>query len=141
MLILWPISMNFDCLYINKNQLIALWGFPCNCFSPGAFRIFYLSLLPFQLSCFGVDLFGLILFGTLCTSSTLISVFFFSLGKFLAIISSDIFQGPSFSFPGVPVMCKLYVLCVSCMFYVIPYISYDAFLLFFFFNLSDVLTR
>ena len=59
--------------------------------------IFYLCCLIFIILftvCPGVFLLGFIRPGTVCTSWTLLTVFFPMLGKFSAIISSDIFSDP-----------------------------------------------
>ena len=60
--------------------------------------IFYLSLFSVSLiaMCLGVFLLGFILPGTLCASKTWLIISFSMLGKFSAIISSNIFFG-SFS--------------------------------------------
>ena len=54
--------------------------------------------------CLGVFLFGLILYGTFCTSWTWVIVSFPWLGKFLAIMSSNIFSGPFSSPSETPIM-------------------------------------
>ena len=66
------------------------------CFSPVAVNI--LSLLSIFVSlitvCLSVFLLGFILSGTLCTSWTCLTISFPVLGKFSAIVSSNIFSGP-----------------------------------------------
>ena len=70
--------------------------------------IFYLSLIFVSLitMCLDMLLPGFILPGTLCASLTWLTISFPMLGKFSAIISSNIFSGPfSFYFPsGTPKM-------------------------------------
>ena len=44
--------------------------------------------------CLGVFVFGLSLYGTFCASWTWVTVSFPRLGRFSAVISSDIFLGP-----------------------------------------------
>ena len=65
--------------------------------------------------CLGVFLFGFILTGTLYTSWTLLTISFPTLGKFLAIIFSNIFSGPFFlsSLSGTPIMWMLVCLILS----------------------------
>ena len=65
-------------------------------FSFVALRVLSFSLIFVILITVGlvVFLFDLILYGTLCASWTWITVSFPRLGRFLAIISSDIFWGP-----------------------------------------------
>ena len=79
-----------------------------SCFSLTVFKILSLSLVfaILIIMCLGVDLFGFILFGTLCASSTWMSVSFSRLGKFSAIISSDKFSAPFSvsSLSGPPMM-------------------------------------
>ena len=84
-----------------KNQLITLWGIPLYvicCFSPVPFNVFYLYLVFVSLinMCLGVFLFGFILYG-LSAFWTWLTISFPILGKFLTIISSNIFSSP-FSF-------------------------------------------
>ena len=68
--------------------------------------------------CLGVFLFGFILYGTLCASWTWVNVSFPRLGKFSAIISSNIFSGPFlFSF------WDLYNVNISAFDVVVPEIS------------------
>ena len=72
-------------------------GFPlyviCH-FSHVAFSNLSLSLIFVTLITMrpGVFLFGFILLGTLCASWTWLAISFPMLGKFLAVISSDIFR-------------------------------------------------
>ena len=68
-------------------------------FSLVAFNILSLSLIFVHLiiMCLGVFLLWFILLGTLCASWTWLTISFSMLGKFSAIISSNIFSGP-FSF-------------------------------------------
>ena len=78
-------------------------------FSIAAFNILSLFLIFVSLItlCLCVFLFGLILYGTLCASQTWMTIFFPRLGKFSAIISSNIFSGPfclSSSSSGTPIM-------------------------------------
>uniref|UniRef100_A0A8D1SYD4 Uncharacterized protein n=1 Tax=Sus scrofa TaxID=9823 RepID=A0A8D1SYD4_PIG len=62
-------------------------------FSLAAFKVFSLSLILVSLisMCLGVFLFGFILYGTRCASCIRVSDSFPILGKFLAIISWNIF--------------------------------------------------
>ena len=73
--------------------------------------IFYLSLIFASLItvCLSVFLLGFCWPETLCASWTWLTIFFPMLGKFSAIISSNIFSGPfSLSSPsGTPVMQML----------------------------------
>ena len=64
------------------------------CFSFVAFSIFYLSLIFVNLInvFLGMFLLGFILYGTLCFSWTWVIVSFPMLGKFSAIISSNILR-------------------------------------------------
>ena len=77
-------------------------------FSLVAFNNFSLSLTYVNLitMSLGVFLLGFILPGTLCASLTWVAISFPMLGKFLTIISSNIFSGPfSLSPPsGTPLM-------------------------------------
>ena len=88
----------------------------CN-FSLDAFNILSLSLIFVILFTVHLDVFllGFICPGTLCTSWTLFTIFFPILGKFSAIISSDIFSDPfSLSSPsGVLIMWMLIHLMLS----------------------------
>ena len=65
-------------------------------FSLAAFNNFSLSLIFANLitMCLGVFLIGFILYGTHCASWTWVAISFPMLGKFLTIISSNIFSGP-----------------------------------------------
>ena len=96
---LWPAE------FLLKNQLINLGiSLYVICFfSLVAFNIFSLSLIFVNLItiCLGMFLLGLILYGTLCTSWIWVTVSFPKLGKFSAIISSNIFSG-LFSLPSPP---------------------------------------
>ena len=67
-------------------------------FSIVAFNNFSLSLIFANLitMCLGLFLLGFILYGTLCTSWTWVAISFPMLGKFLTIISSNIFSFPFF---------------------------------------------
>ena len=58
--------------------------------------IFSLSLIFVNLinMCLGMFLLGFILYETLCTSWTWVTVSFPMIGKFSAIVSSNIFSGP-----------------------------------------------
>ena len=81
-----------------------------------AFNILSLSLIFVSLitMCLDVFLLGFILPGTLCASWTSLTISFPLLGKFSAIISSNIFSGPFFlSSPGTPMMQMLVHLMLS----------------------------
>ena len=86
-------------------------------FSLVAFNILSLSLIFISLitMCLSVFLLGFILPGTLCTSWTWLTISFPILGKFSALLSSDIFSGPfSPSSPsGMPIMEMLVCLMLS----------------------------
>ena len=87
------------------------------CFSLVAFTIFSLSLIFVSLinMCLGVFLLEFILHWIVCTSWTWVNVSFPTLGKVLAIISSNVFSGP-FSFSsllGTPIMQMLVRLILS----------------------------
>ena len=72
--------------------------------------IFYLWSLIFVsliIVCLGVLLLGFILPGTLCASWTWLTISFPMFGKFLAIISSNIFSGPFSTPSGTPIMRML----------------------------------
>ena len=89
--------------FLLKNQLVTLLEFPCIvicCFSISAFSIFSLSLTLVHLMnmCLRVFLLGFILYDIHCVSWIWASDLFLTLGKFSAIISSNIFFGPFFSF-------------------------------------------
>ena len=101
----WPAE------FLLKNQLITLWGFPCIlflCVSLAAFNIFSLNLIFVSLinMCLGAFLLGFILYRTLCTSWTWVAISFPMVGKFLTIISLNIFSDPFFfsSFSGTPII-------------------------------------
>ena len=92
------------------------------CFSLSAFNIFSLNLIFVSLinMCLGMFLLGLILYGTLCTSWTWMTISFPMLGKFLTIISSNIFSDPfflSFFFFWDPYNSNV------CVFSVVPEVS------------------
>ena len=65
-------------------------------FSLAAFNNFFLSLIFVNLitMCLGVFLLGFILPGILCAFWTWVAISFPMLGKFLTVISSNIFPGP-----------------------------------------------
>ena len=78
-------------------------------FSLVAFNNFSLSLIFANLItiCLCTFLLGFILYGTLCASWTWVAISFPMLGKFLTIISSNIFSGPfSLSSPLGPLECE-----------------------------------
>ena len=87
------------------------------CFSLVAFNNFSLSLTFVSLITVGLGVFllGFILPGTLCASWTSVAIPFPTLGKFSAIISSNIFSGSfSVSSPsGTPIMRMLLRLMLS----------------------------
>ena len=99
----WPVE------FLLRNQLITLWELPCILFI--TFNIFSLSLIFVSLIAVCLSMFhlGFILPGTLCASWTWVTVSFPMLGKFSAIISSNVFSGPfSLSSPsGNPLMRML----------------------------------
>ena len=64
--------------------------FPC-CFNILSLSLIFVSLI---VMCLSVFLLGFILPGTLCASKTWLIISFSMLGKFSAIISSNIFSGP-----------------------------------------------
>ena len=86
-------------------------------FSLIAFNYFSLSLIFGNLItlCLVMFLLGFILYGTRCASWTWVAISFPMLGKFLTIISSNIFSGPfSLSSPsGIPIMQMLLHLIFS----------------------------
>ena len=86
--------------FLLRNQLIAWWTFACMLFVifPLLLLLFYLSLIFVSLItvCVSVFLCGFILPEILCTSWTWLTISFPTLGKFLAIISSNVFSDPSF---------------------------------------------
>ena len=90
----------------------------CHC-SFSAFNNFSWSLIFANLitMCLRVFLLGFILYGTRCGSWTWVTISFPMLGKFSAIISSNIFYGPfSLSSPsGTPIMQMLLRLMLSHM--------------------------
>ena len=101
-----------------EKSVVYLMGVPlyviCH-FSLVAFSNFSLSLIFVNLItvCLGVFLLGFILPGTLCASWTWVTVSFPRLGKFLTVISSNIFSGPfSLSSPSGTPICEC--CCVSC---------------------------
>ena len=75
-------------------------------FSLAAFNILCLIFVFLIMMCLGLLLFGLIPYGTLFASWTWVTVSFPKLGRFSAVISSNIFSGPfSLSSPsGTPIM-------------------------------------
>ena len=104
----------------------------CYLFSLAAFSILSLSLIfvIFIISCFGVFLFVFILYGTLCTSWSWMLVSFPRLGKFLAVIYSNIFSGLLSLFSsGTPIMQILVHLMLSQRYLKLSFL----FILFFFF--------
>ncbi len=92
--------------------------------SDAAFSIFSLSLrlVSFTIRCQGVDLFLLILRGVLRASWILMPVSFLTLGKFSAIICSNILSAPlSLSFSsGIPIILMLFRLIVSLISRILP---------------------
>ena len=119
-----------------KNQLLTLWGVPVHYFffSLAAFNIFSLYLIfdSYINTCLGVFLFGFILYGTLCASWTWLTVYFPMLGKFLSIISSNIFSDPFFfsSSSGTPIIQMLVHLMLSQRFLSLSSILFILFSLF-----------
>ena len=99
----WPAEL---LLKKSVNNLMGIPLYVICCFSLVAFNIFSLCLFFFSLinMCLRMFLLGFILPGTLCTSWTWVIASFPLLGKFSAIISSNIFSGPfSLSSPlGTP---------------------------------------
>jgi len=100
--------------FLLRNQLIAWWTFAYMLFVifPLLLLLFYPSLIFVSLitMCFGVFLLGLILLGTLCASWTWLTISFPTLGKFPAIISSNIFSGPfSLSSPSGTLIMRMLV--------------------------------
>ena len=86
------------------------------CFSLVVFNILSLPLIFVSLiaMCLHVFLFGFILSGTLCASWTWLIISFPTLGKFSAIISSNIFSGPfSLYSSGNPIIQMLVCLMLS----------------------------
>ena len=105
--------------FLVKNPLITLWGFPCM-----LFVAFPLLVNPFSLSlifvnlitmCLSMLLLGLILPGTQWASWIWLTASLPMLGKFSAIMSSNIFSGPFslFSPSGTPIMWMLVHLILS----------------------------
>ena len=94
-------------------NLIAIPFYVICSFSLAAFNIFslYLTFDSLVNMCLGVFLLGFILYGTLCTSWPWVVISVPMLGKFLTIISSNIFSGPfSLSSPsGTLIMERCYV--------------------------------
>ena len=85
------------CKVSGKNQLIALWGFPCMwfflfLFLPLEFSRNFLTFAILIMICLGVGLFGFIFFETLCNSCTWILVSFFRFSKCSVIISWNTFS-------------------------------------------------
>ena len=74
-------TLNISCYslwsvkFLQRNQLIALWEFPCIglSFSLAAIRILSLNFLILILICFGLDRVGFILFQDFCAPCTQIS--------------------------------------------------------------------
>ena len=87
------------------------------CFSLAGFNSFSLNLIFVSLinMYLGVFFLGFILYGTLCASWTWVTISFPMLGKFLAIISSNIFSHPFFfsSFSWTPIIQMLVHLVLS----------------------------
>ena len=87
------------------------------CFSLAAFHIFSLNLIFVSLINMYLAMFllGFILYGTLCASWTWVAISFPMLGKFLTIISSNIFSDPFFfsSSSGPPIIQMLMQLMLS----------------------------
>ena len=98
------------CRVSAEKSAVNLMGVPlyviCH-FSLIAFNNFSLSLIFVNLitMCLGMFLLRFILPGTLCTSWTWVAIYFPMLGKFLTVISSNIYSGPfSLSSPsGTPI--------------------------------------
>ena len=109
-----------SCRVSAERSAVNLMGIPLYvicCFSLAAFNIFCLYLIFDSLinMCLGVFLFGFILYGTLCASWTWLTISFPMLGKFLIIISSNIFSDPFFSSSssGTPIIQMLVCLMLS----------------------------
>ena len=86
----------FDYMQKSANGLMGIPLCVICCFSLVALNVFSLSLI-FVSSinmCLSMFLLGFILYGTLCKPWTWVSFSFPKLGKFLSIISSNIFSGP-----------------------------------------------
>ena len=87
------------------------------CFPLAAFNIFSLYLIFVSLikMCLGVFFLGFILYGTLCASWTWVTISYPILGKFLTIVSSNIFSDPFFfcSSSGTSVIRMLVHLVLS----------------------------
>ena len=84
-----------------ERSAVIFMGIPLHvicCYSLVAFNIFSLNLIFVSLisMCLAVFLLEFILYGVLCDSSTWVNVSFPIFGKFLVIISSNIFSGPFF---------------------------------------------
>ena len=96
------------CKIFLKSQLIALWEFPCTCFSLVAFKtliIVHFRQFNYNGSRWG-PLWGHLVWDSLCFLYLDI-ISFPRLGKFSATISSNMFSAPS-SFPsGTPIMPML----------------------------------
>ena len=79
----------------SADNLVGIPLYVIYCISLAAFNISSLSLIVSLITkCLGMFLLGFALPGTLCTSSTWVTVSFSMLRKFSAIISWDIFSGP-----------------------------------------------
>ena len=112
----------------------------CYLFSLAAFSILSLSLIfvIFIISCFGVFLFVFILYGTLCTSWSWMLVSFPRLGKFLAVIYSNIFSGLLSLFSsGTPIMQILVHLMLSQRYLKLSFLFILFFFFFFMLSCSD----
>ena len=87
------------------------------CFSLAAFNNFSLNLIFVSLIniCLGMFFLGFILYGILCASWTWVTISFPMLGKFLTIISSNIYSDPFFfsSYSGSPIIQMLVHLVLS----------------------------
>lgn len=99
----------------SANSLFGAPLFVTRSFYLGALKILRLFLtFDILIKCLQLGLFGFILFGTPCASCTWVSISFTRLGKFLAIICSNIFSVPFFlSSSGIPIMWILMCLILS----------------------------
>ena len=104
--------------FLLRNQLINFLEFPCICyFSLVDFNILSSSSVFVCLitMCLGMFLLWFIPPWTLCTSWAWLTISFPMFGKFLAIISTNIFSGPFSTPSGTPIMRMLVCLMLSQM--------------------------
>ena len=123
----WPTE------FLQRNQQIALWGFPC-------VQLLSSLLLPLELcpSCYFEFVMSwcgseFIFFGTLCDSRTRISVSFLIWGNFLVIISSNTFFIPFSLFSGTLTMWML--VCLTLYQRALKLFSHKKICFFFFFKI------